>query len=748
MNENVFVRSTGSNDLEKQKQKPNVRKEEEEQVMPILDSDGIESTTDSISLNYDFTTTWSPPLPVEVSSYKLRGQPNVDVPNKESVALDPIEDGTSSIDDPVANQSGKQGVDGKESSPGNVHNDDVIGKVPIASTIGPVLGYSAINSELEDAVEKREDDHLQVVTDALQLYTLSPDQEKDKKIDDSLTTTATAGKVIDSSSLPSSYSSSSHGKDGESLEIKSTTTTTTTSPTFVNSNNGTSTLKAVTEVITSPPNTHLDSIQQSHSAVLESLLFSPSSTQKSNLTNPSSPSPSSPITTTTTTTSSTTTTGSPLPPPTSLPELEEVKIQPNVLYSSWKSGSSASSPTSNEVNEDRDRVEIILDGIIHALDQRLNEELPSEPRVEDKNKKVSDETDKDVDKVRKEVSQKTVTSRKEDTLSFELPPLLPTGFITNLDQSYKDTQHKDNPSSSHNSPTIPSSLLNSAFGKIVHVSSMIGFASDSPRKPEVGGRKPDTHSVKPGSASFMVVDDPSSLDQYKKGSVFDGDSGGVEIITAKTPFLEAENISDSDSFLVNLSPTTLKVGSSSPYLYSPGSSSSDLNQTPYESLSPWTSNNRAPIKPMASFPTYYGSSTNQWKIVSQNHGPTGKSPKAESDSLYYSDQLSKRTGQLSPTSEALAVDSDKRASRLDDSMESSFHSPDSEYRMKVLSFASNDGLGHQSNLQYTDSASINHQNFRRLNGSSFARVRVPIMTGNANANHPYQIHSQSSKFKK
>lgn len=727
--------------------------------MPILDSDGVESTTDSISLN-DFTTTLSPPLlPVEVSSYKLRGQPNVDVPSKESVALDPIEDGASSIDDPVANSSALSGdrqglmeeivnVDNKEPfSPENVHNDNdvvVAGKVPIASTIGPVLG-SAINSELEDAVEKREeDDHLQVVTDALQLYTLSPaavtlDQETSKKEEH-------GPKVIDSLSLLQSSSFSSHGQDGESLkEIKSTTLTTSTTttsspyPTPITSNNGTSSPKTVTEVITLPPNTHLNSMQ--HSTTLSEALLSSSSAQKSNLPNPSSPEPPSPPPAASLT--PTTGTSSPFPPPTSLPELAEVKIQPNVLYSSWKSGSSASAPSSNEVNEDRDRVEIILDGIIHALDQRLNEELPSEPRVEDKNKKVS--SDENVEE-RKEASQKTVTSRKEDTHSFELPPLLPTGYITNLDQSHRDTQHKDNPSSSQNPPTIPSSLLNSAFGKIVHVSSMIGFASDSPRKPEAGNRKPDTHSVRPGSASFMVVDDPSPQD-YKKGSVFDGsDSGGVEIITAKTPFLEADNISDSDSFLVNLSPTTLKVGSSSPYLYSPGASSS--SDSTYESLSPWSSNNRAPIKPMASFPTYYGSSTNQWKIVSQNHAPTGKSPKSDNDSLYYSEQSTKRTGQLSPTSEAFAKDPERRASRLEDSIdsESSFHSPSSEYRMKVLSFASNDGLGHQPHLP-SDSSVLTHQHFRKLNGSSFARVRVPVMTGN-NANHPYQVQSQSSEFLK
>lgn len=652
------------------------------------------------------TTTLSPHLPDasdEVSLYKLRGQAKVEGPLKDSLELELIEDGSSGIDDPVANPVAAvfgreevvtEDVSADRKTTSEIHPSIEPGKLPILSTPGPVS--SSASPKLEGAVEKKEDDQLQssdASSDSTQLYTFSPSLDNAKE---QTKKELENGKVIGSSSPVSLGKEKEEIMDmNQAIASAATTSVPSSSTTTNNVTNSSLHVTEVVEVTPSPPNTHLESIQMPNSG--SQVIFSSSDSTHTNPSPSSTSAPSHP------------------PPPTTLPELVEVKIQPNQLYATWKSGTSAAAAPSNEVNEDRDRVEIILDGIIHALDQRLNEELPSEPRVEDKNKKVAEEGNETDERKKILVAHKAVASRKEDDSEdeFQLPPIA-TGYITNLDSlsNKGSTHHKSNPSAFKNAlPNIPPSLLNSAVGKI-QVSSMIGFASDSPRKPS------DSHSVQPGSASFLVVDDPSL--EYKKGSVSDADSaGGVEIITAKTPFLEAENISDSDSFLINLSPTTLKVGSSSPNLYSMGSVSSDST---YDSSSPWTSNNRAPEKPMANFPTYYGSSTNQWKIVSQNHGPTGKSPKSsDDDSLYYTDQLSKRTG-LAPTSEALASEPEKRG-RLEDTLdgESSLHASPG-YTM-IHPFGSNDGLGHHSPPE-----SYSHQHSRRPNGSSFARVRVPTTT--------------------
>ncbi|KAI1289958.1 hypothetical protein HDE_08578 [Halotydeus destructor] len=53
-----------------------------------------------------------------------------------------------------------------------------------------------------------------------------------------------------------------------------------------------------------------------------------------------------------------------------------VKIQPNLLFASWKD-----QEKKQETTEDRDRIDEILDGIIHALEKRVNQQLPVEPRL-------------------------------------------------------------------------------------------------------------------------------------------------------------------------------------------------------------------------------------------------------------------------------------------------------------------------------------------------------------------------------
>ena len=297
----------------------------------------------------------------------------------------------------------------------------------------------------------------------------------------------------------------------------------------------------------------------------------------------------------------------------SLNETANVQIQPNRLYATWKNPalSASASSASQPEEENKDRVEEILDGIIHALDKRLNEELPSEPRVKTQKTKVTDESDGGSAAgfpPLKQPAFRRDPDDGEDDNSFKLPPI-PTGYIMNLDSPsdqptssghsskadkssasgpgiimssnsnphlYHHNGQGTPPHSSHSSPSLSQLYSNhNSVGKI-QVSSMIGFSAADTRLP-----RPPHHSSS-GSASFLVLGD--GQDEYRKGSVLDeaafssgsasSHSSGVEIITAKTPFYaDLANLSNSDSILVNLSPATLKVGSSSPPAASPPSPS-------------------------------------------------------------------------------------------------------------------------------------------------------------------------------
>lgn len=375
----------------------------------------------------------------------------------------------------------------------------------------------------------------------------------------------------------------------------------------------------------------------------------------------------------------------------------DLKIQPNQLYASW--GSNLRNVSKAGVgSEDGHPVETILDGIIQALDTRVNQELPSEPR--DTLVGKSKITDEQV-APSPQVSVKQPTSRREDENqeqahpepqsnpsflakenrkdddenSFQLPPI-PSGYISNLNPTnteylvHRNQHQHNNHANNHSGNKILTSYFNSevnlknstagsqtrpapTYGNTVgriQVSSKIGFSSSPDRLNIPHLPRPQTHLS--NSGSFLVVGDDN--DGKKAGTVEDEPLGThVEIITAKTPFLEA-NISNSNSFLINLSPTTLQVGSAaaSPPFYSP-------NEPVYESEkrgSVFPASPLAPHKPPPSFPTYFASNNNQWKIVTQNHSPKSKLPKSDEPDPAdaYSPigpELTRRSGFVMETSE-------------------------------------------------------------------------------------------------
>lgn len=415
----------------------------------------------------------------------------------------------------------------------------------------------------------------------------------------------------------------------------------------------------------------------------------------------------------------------------------DLKIHPNQLYASWRNRP-VNGSKKGATGEDGDRVESILDGIIHALDTRVNQELPSEPRdtIVGKSQlelipqpspasnrepasRREDTPDDESDERQPQHSRKD-----EDVTSFQLPSI-PSGYVSNLNphqseyhvhrnqhqqqhHSYSN-HHNNNKNTEPNfgSPVIESRKNSSSgssdkaaavFGNTVgriQVSSKIGFSDQSnlfniPHLP-----RPPTHSY--SSGSFLVVGDESETKRV--GSVEDESLGThVEIITAKTPFLEA-NVSNSNSFLVNLSPATLKVGSSAsaPSLYG-------LNGPVYESVekkgSVFSETPVTPSKPLPSLPSFFAPSTNQWKIVTHNHSPKSKLPKSEetSEADVYTpvgQQLTRRSGFVLESSEEKRNEEEKYVEA------SALPSSSVVYESTV---GSADALGHQNPLSSAESS--------------------------------------------
>lgn len=586
-------------------------------------------------------------------------------------------------------------------------------------------------------------------------------------------------------------------------------------------------------------------------------------------------------------TSSTPSTSSPL-------EDGGLKIQPNQLYApvSWRNR------LNNSLEERKDRVEMILDGIIHALDERVNEELPSEPRenlppplssevshsvgvphnghsadhsIEINNHQrvktlLTDEATLTIlspklprldDSMEGHDGQsehgETAASGEDDSDSFRLPPIA-TGYITNLQSGEQQLSHKS--ASSHNSKeqhnnkshnnnhngtkngtsghhihyfTSPSpssgskgqgqhlsSLshhLPTGFGNTVgriQVSSKIGFSNPSPsfvnsynshNGPQHNNHHPllnVPHLPRPQahrpSASFIVVGEEGG--ETRKGTVIDDKEDNlpgsvVEIITAKTPFLDSTpaNISQSDSFLVNLSPATLKVGSSSP-ANSPSINLNNHNMYSMTNHGPTyhpvnqQSDQSSILKSKPSFPSFYhGGTHNQWKIVSTSHGPVnsgsgGKSPKSsdedhpqhqnpsatgsenESASSTTNTDLTRRNGWIQPPPPAPLPPPPQPIAQPQTSAEKRFrlHSDEDHDEgsideeeipvytpPRVIAFTPNDGVNNKRQedashipipapLESSSEASTGH--FLRRTGNNMA-IRIPISGGG----HPSVLSS-------
>lgn len=195
------------------------------------------------------------------------------------------------------------------------------------------------------------------------------------------------------------------------------------------------------------------------------------------------------------------------------------------------------------------------------------------------------------------------------------------------------------------------------------------------------------------SSSILISDEPESH-PYK--SKFNSDSDGVEIITAKTAFYDLhENVGD--SILINLTPSSLRVGSS-PF-------SDSYNDKNTQTLA---QNNRSPVygKPAHSYSLYRP--TNDWKIVGQNfpRKPQFEDSFSDSgsiDSLYYNDNI--RRHDTEETFEDIKKELDKKP-RLE------VNNPNNDpTRMKVIPFKINEAVGSLS--------------LKKKNGSFIIRLPAP-----------------------
>ena len=354
----------------------------------------------------------------------------------------------------------------------------------------------------------------------------------------------------------------------------------------------------------------------------------------------------------------------------------DLKIQPNQLYANWGNNVRNVSKQTTQTEEGHP-VGALLDAIINTMDHRINQELPSEPRdtlvgkikitdeqvappsavpVKQPTSRREDENHEPAQTEPQNLSSSLLVKenrKDDDEHSFQLPPI-PTGYISNLNpptteyQVHRNQHQQSNYHNSHsgnkNSNNFLASSLSQrnstsgsavkpaqAYGNTVgriQVSSKIGFSMT----PDHSGLlniphlpRPQTHTS--NSGSFLVVGEDN--DVKKAGTVEDDTLGThVEIITAKTPFLEA-NVSNSNSFLINLSPTTLHVSPQVPSLYAPSEPGyeSEKRGTVFSESPP------PPLKPMPSFPSFpFATANNQWKIVTHNHSPKSKLPKSDDPS--------------------------------------------------------------------------------------------------------------------
>lgn len=197
--------------------------------------------------------------------------------------------------------------------------------------------------------------------------------------------------------------------------------------------------------------------------------------------------------------------------------------------------------------------------------------------------------------------------------------------------------------------------------------------------------------VNAGVSSSILISDDHESHRYKSHS----DSDGVEIITAKTAFYDLhENVGD--SILINLTPSSLRVGSSP--------LSDSYNDKNTQTLA---QNNRSPIygKPAHSYSLYRP--TNDWKIVGSNfpRRPQFENSFSDSgsiDSLYYNDNI--RRHDTEETFEDINKELDKKP-RLD------VNNPNDPTRMKVFPFKINEAVGSLS--------------LKKKNGSFIIRLPAP-----------------------
>lgn len=335
-------------------------------------------------------------------------------------------------------------------------------------------------------------------------------------------------------------------------------------------------------------------------------------------------------------------------------------------------------PYSRHQNADRpkDTVEMVLEGIIEAIDRRIQTKLPAEPRDPPQASKYEEELKNITAILFPESSASSPEPEPEEEPESEQEKSRPYPLVLGLSEEDKEDESDDDesnplksildglpimysgsiknsrlnisnstlPQQSENQ-TLPSSLHSSTLNQTEKsiqswtesVTQNIKESSPaSSATTEVIGKilplmsnMNQTHSSKTNTSASIMVQGPDTVDSsdqpLRKGSVLDDDGSSVDIITAGTPLMH--DIANQDSILVNLSSSSFKVSvtessSVKPTTVNLSSSTTIINATE-RPTSPSTIQNQKSSNsgPEAGALIPLHGPGNDWKVMTQNHSP-------------------------------------------------------------------------------------------------------------------------------
>ncbi|XP_074601380.1 uncharacterized protein LOC141855302 isoform X2 [Brevipalpus obovatus] len=331
-------------------------------------------------------------------------------------------------------------------------------------------------------------------------------------------------------------------------------------------------------------------------------------------------------------------------------------------------------PYSRHQSSDRpkDTVEMVLEGIIEALDRRIQTKLPAEPRDPPQASKYEEEL-KNITAILFPDSSASSPEPMEESEP-EPEPAKPYPSVLGLSEEDKEDDENDeesdpmksildslpimysgsidNPHLNFSNSSIPRRIMNQTLPSSLYPSTLNqteksilsstesvtqnikelspATTTEAVRKvsPQMSNINQTHNSKTNTSASIMVQgsDTGDSSDQpIRKGSVLDDDGSSVDIITAGTPLMH--DIANQDSILVNLSSSSFKVSvtessSVKSTTVNPSSSTKIFNTTE----KPANPVNVQDHKSSNSGPEVGGliplhGSGHDWKVMTQNHSP-------------------------------------------------------------------------------------------------------------------------------